>query len=226
MGNFEYNMNIGGENMLTEEKEDYLKCIYHSNGINEYVSNKKIATHLGIKPPSVTEMTNRLEKEGYIRTKPYKGAMLTEIGVKEVARVVKRHRLIECFLIESLGYRWDEVHIEAEVLEHRVSDLFIERLDKMLQYPKYCPHGALIPRGDLQEESLSSITELSVGDTFILAKVVDEVPLLSYLYENDIKINDSLIITSIDEANQIMHLSKEDKRFSLSMKNAEKLFFK
>ncbi|QCT73811.1 metal-dependent transcriptional regulator [Macrococcoides canis] len=212
--------------MLTEEKEDYLKCIYHSNGINEYVSNKKISTHLGIKPPSVTEMTNRLEKEGYIRIKPYKGAMLTEIGVKEVARVVKRHRLIECFLIESLGYRWDEVHIEAEVLEHRVSDLFIERLDKMLQYPKYCPHGALIPRGDLQEESLSSITELSVGDTFILAKVVDEVPLLSYLYENDIKINDSLIITSIDEANQIMHLSKEDKSFSLSMKNAEKLFFK
>lgn len=212
--------------MLTEEKEDYLKCIYHYNGLNDYVSNKKIATHLGIKPPSVTEMTNRLEKEGYITTKPYKGAMLTEVGEKEVARVVKRHRLIECFLIETLGYRWDEVHIEAEVLEHRVSDLFIERLDEMLSYPKYCPHGALIPRGSLQEETLHAITELNTGDSFTLSKVRDEVRLLSYLYENDIKINDTLVIQSIDEANHIMYLNKNDQLVSLSMENAKKLYYK
>ncbi|UBH15466.1 metal-dependent transcriptional regulator [Macrococcus armenti] len=212
--------------MLTEEKEDYLKCIYHNNGLNEYVSNKKIATHLGIKPPSVTEMTNRLEKEGYITTKPYKGARLTEVGEKEVARIVKRHRLIECFLIESLDYRWDEVHMEAEVLEHRVSDLFIERLDKMLCYPEYCPHGALIPRGSLQEEELHMVTELNAGDSFILSKVHDEVALLSYLYENDIKINDRLRIESIDEANQIMYLNKDDKSVSLSMDNAKKLYYK
>ncbi|UBH22465.1 metal-dependent transcriptional regulator [Macrococcus armenti] len=212
--------------MLTEEKEDYLKCIYHNNGLNEYVSNKKIATHLGIKPPSVTEMTNRLEKEGYITTKPYKGARLTEVGEKEVARIVKRHRLIECFLIESLGYRWDEVHMEAEVLEHRVSDLFIERLDEMLCYPEYCPHGALIPRESLQEEELHMVTELNAGDSFILSKVHDEVALLSYLYENDIKINDRLRIDSIDEANQIMYLNKGDKSVSLSMDNAKKLYYK
>lgn len=145
---------------------------------------------------------------------------------KEVARVVKRHRLIECFLIETLGYRWDEVHIEAEVLEHRVSDLFIERLDEMLSYPKYCPHGALIPRGSLQEETLHAIIELNTGDSFTLSKVRDEVRLLSYLYENDIKINDTLVIQSIDEANHIMYLNKNDQLVSLSMENAKKLYYK
>lgn len=96
----------------------------------------------------------------------------------------------------------------------------------MLGYPKYCPHGALIPRGSLQEETLHAITELNTGDSFTLSKVRDEVRLLSYLYENDIKINDTLVIQSIDEANHIMYLNKNDQLVSLSMENAKKLYYK
>ncbi|MFC6293319.1 metal-dependent transcriptional regulator [Macrococcus epidermidis] len=212
--------------MLSDEKEDYLKCIYQYNGLKDYVSNKQISTHLGIKPPSVTEMFNRLEKESYIIIKPYKGAMLTEKGKKEVIRIVRRHRLIECFLIKSLGYRWDEVHQEAEILEHKVSDLFIERLDKMLDYPTYCPHGAIIPRGEIIEEEVQEITKLQIGNSFILQKVQDEVPLLTYLYEQNIKIGDELLIESIDEANHIVYLTKGNVRTGLSLDNAKKLYYK
>ncbi len=212
--------------MLSDEKEDYLKCIYQYNGLKDYVSNKQISIHLGIKPPSVTEMFNRLEKESYINIKPYKGAMLTEKGKKEVIRIVRRHRLIECFLIKSLGYRWDEVHQEAEILEHKVSDLFIERLDKMLDYPTYCPHGAIIPRGEIIEEEVQEITKLQIGNSFILQKVQDEVPLLTYLYEQNIKIGDELLIESIDEANHIVYLTKGNVRTGLSLDNAKKLYYK
>lgn len=212
--------------MLSDEKEDYLKCIYQYNGLKDYVSNKQISIHLGIKPPSVTEMFNRLEKESYIIIKPYKGAMLTEKGKKEVIRIVRRHRLIECFLIKSLGYRWDEVHQEAEILEHKVSDLFIERLDKMLDYPTYCPHGAIIPRGEIIEEEVQEITKLQIGNSFILQKVQDEVPLLTYLYEQNIKIGDKLLIESIDEANHIVYLTKGNVRTGLSLDNAKKLYYK
>lgn len=212
--------------MLSDEKEDYLKCIYQYNGLKDYVSNKQISIHLGIKPPSVTEMFNRLEKESYIIIKPYKGAMLTEKGKKEVIRIVRRHRLIECFLIKSLGYRWDEVHQEAEILEHKVSDLFIERLDKMLDYPIYCPHGAIIPRGEIIEEEVQEITKLQIGNSFILQKVQDEVPLLTYLYEKNIKIGDKLLIESIDEANHIVYLTKGNVRTGLSLDNAKKLYYK
>ena len=91
-------------------------------------------------------MVGRLEKEGYVETKHYKGARLTEEGLKQTLDIIKRHRLLELFLIEILQYNWEEVHQEAEILEHRISDLFVERLDKILNFPKTCPHGGVIPR--------------------------------------------------------------------------------
>lgn len=97
---------------------------------------KHCLAFLNIKPPSVSEMVGRLEKEGYVMTKPYKGVKLSELGLSYTLDVIKRHRLIELFLIEVLNYTWEEVHVEAEVLEHRVSKLFVERLDELLKYPK------------------------------------------------------------------------------------------
>ena len=82
-------------------------------------------------------MVGRLEKEGYVETKHYKGARLTEEGLKQTLDIIKRHRLLELFLIEILQYNWEEVHQEAEILEHRISDLFVERLDKILNFRKH-----------------------------------------------------------------------------------------
>lgn len=211
--------------MLTEEKEDYLKIIYYHKGKLEYVSNKIIANALNIKPPSVSEMMTRLEKEQLVEIKPYKGVKLTETGMKEVLRLLKRHRLIECFLIESLKYNWDEVHAEAEVLEHKVTDMFIERLDEMLGFPEYCPHGARIPRGEDIEEFSDSILELAEGQTFTLRQVKDEVALLQYLSEQHVKVNDQLKVIKKDIANKVVYLEKDTNEFVLSFENAEKLYY-
>ena len=138
--------------MLTEEKEDYLKAILTHHGDTEYVTNKVLSQYLNIKPPSVSEMLNRLEKSNYVETKPYKGVRLTDSGLTYTLDIIKRHRLIELFLIKVLDYNWEEVHQEAEILEHRVSHLFVERLDKVLDYPKTCPHGGVIPRDNQYKE--------------------------------------------------------------------------
>ncbi|MCE4956552.1 metal-dependent transcriptional regulator [Macrococcoides caseolyticum] len=211
--------------MLTEEKEDYLKIIYYHKGKDHFVSNKIIANALSIKPPSVSEMMTRLEKEALVEIKPYKGVKLTQQGMKEVVRLLKRHRLIECFLIESLKYNWDEVHAEAEVLEHKVSDMFIERLDEMLGYPEYCPHGAKIPRDEHIEEFTDSILELNERQTFTLKQVEDEAALLKYLSEHHVKVSDTLTITKKDESNKILYIQKDNDEFVLSYENASKLYY-
>ncbi|MGK0553467.1 metal-dependent transcriptional regulator [Macrococcus capreoli] len=211
--------------MLTEEKEDYLKIIYYHKGKDNYVSNKIIANALNIKPPSVSEMMTRLEKENLVEIKPYKGVKLTAQGMKEVIRLLKRHRLIECFLIVSLKYNWEEVHAEAEVLEHKVSDMFIERLDEMLGYPEYCPHGAKIPRGDDIEEFTDSILELDEQQTFTLKQVEDEVALLKYLSEHQVKVSDTLTISRKDDSNKVLYIQKDDVEFVLSYENAGKLYY-
>ena len=95
-------------------------------------------------------MVGRLEK-GYVETKHYKGVKLSDEGLKHTLDIIKRHRLLELFLIEVLQYNWEEVHQEAEILEHRISDLFVERLDKILDYPETCPHGGIIPEIDFEE---------------------------------------------------------------------------
>ena len=88
-------------------------------------------------------MVNRLEKAGFVETKHYKGVKLSEEGLSHTLDIIKRHRLLEQFLIEVLNYNWEEVHQEAEILEHKISDLFLERIDKLLNYPETCPHGEL-----------------------------------------------------------------------------------
>ncbi|ULG72922.1 metal-dependent transcriptional regulator [Macrococcus brunensis] len=209
--------------MLTEEKEDYLKAIYSLGSATEYVSNKQLAQYLKIKPPSVSEMMSRMQKEDLVELKAYKGVKLTHQSQLLTLNLIKRHRLIECFLIQSLNYSWNEVHAEAEVLEHRVSDRFIERLDEMLDYPRYCPHGSLIPRGEITEEKMTPVNELKEGTSFVLKKVRDEYELLAYLSKQDVSINDELQIEKIDHANKVIYLKKK-KSFIISFENAEKMF--
>ena len=111
--------------MLTEEKEDYLKAILTNGGDSAFVSNKILSQYLDIKPPSVSEMVSRLEKAGFVETKHYKGVKLSKEGLSHTLDIIKRHRLLEQFLIEVLNYNWEEVHQEAEILEHKISDLFL-----------------------------------------------------------------------------------------------------
>lgn len=211
--------------MLTEEKEDYLKAILSHDGIDTYVSNKTLSRFLNIKPPSVSEMVGRLEKEGYVMTKPYKGVKLSELGLSYTLDVIKRHRLIELFLIEVLNYTWEEVHVEAEVLEHRVSKLFVERLDELLKYPKMCPHGGVIPR-DNHFEEIYKIPLLSFeeGDVVTIRRVRDRSELLVFLSSKALSIGDTVKVIAKDDINRLMELENKGEKIVLSYQNAEVIF--
>jgi len=129
---------------MTGNKEDYLKIIYELGGESKKVSNKEIAEGLGISPPSVSEMVKKLLKEGYVEYTSYQGVSLTEAGLKEAMKIRKRHLLWEVFLAEKLGYDIEDIHEEAEKLEHITSSKLEEHLDRFLNYPEFCPHGSRI----------------------------------------------------------------------------------
>ena len=133
---------------MTGNKEDYLKIIYELGGEKSEVSNKEISEALHISPSSVSEMIKKLLKDGFVENKPYKGIRLSKSGVKRARMVKRRHHLWEVFLVENLGYDINEVHNEAEVLEHVTSEKLEKLLDKYLDYPKVCPHNTNIERDE------------------------------------------------------------------------------
>ena len=132
---------------LSPSVGDYLKAIWEIGGSGA-ASTKDVADQLSISSASVSNMFVRLQEMGFVEYERYQGASLTERGREEALRLLRRHRLIETFLLEHLGYSWQEVHEEAERLEHAVSDSFTERLAKFLGHPAYDPHGYPIPASD------------------------------------------------------------------------------
>src|ERR671917_200752 len=143
---------------------DYVKAIWEVAGSGA-ASTKDVAGRLSIAPPSVTNMFARLQEMGLVEYERYRGASLTERGRGEALRLVRRHRLIETFLLEHLGYSWEEVHEEAERLEHAVSDGFTERLAEFLDHPGHDPHGGPIPTADgtLEPDDSFPLSESPVG---------------------------------------------------------------
>ncbi|POH64651.1 transcriptional regulator [Cryobacterium zongtaii] len=133
----------------TPAAEDYLKTIYaHTEWQPAPITPRVLATRLGIAPSSVTEMVKKLAADGFIAHVPYGPLTLTAAGRMRATAVVRRHRLIETWLVRELGYTWDEVHDEAEVLEHAISDRLLEAIDAHLGHPAADPHGDPIPAAD------------------------------------------------------------------------------
>lgn len=145
-------------------RENFLKAVYVLQQENERVSTNALAEALDIKAPSVTDMARRLENDGYLDYQKYKGVALTEKGENIALRVLRRHRLIELYLVEELGYELHEVHDEAEVLEHHVSDRFIEAISHKLDHPELDPHGDPIPNaaGEIQHRDLLPLSEVAL----------------------------------------------------------------
>jgi DtxR family Mn-dependent transcriptional regulator len=134
--------------MKNQPKEDYLKAILKLGGDTGYVSTSSLARALGIGDGSVTDMIKKLAARDFIVHVPYKGVSLTPEGSKLALKMMRRHRLWEIFLTEHLGYGWDEVHDEAENLEHATSDELESRLSRMLGHPDTDPHGQPVPAPD------------------------------------------------------------------------------
>lgn len=137
--------------MASPAADDYLKTVYaHTEWQDEPITPKVLAGKLGIAPSSVTEMVKKLAKSGLVSHVPYGAVQLTEAGRDRALAMVRRHRLIETWLVRTFDYTWDEVHDEAEVLEHAISDRLLAKIDAELGHPRFDPHGDAIPDADLR----------------------------------------------------------------------------
>lgn len=169
---------------LSEKMRDYLKAIHSLRGEEERVAVSVVADHLGVAAASVSNMVKRLAELDLVRHTPYKGIDLTEAGEQEALRLIRAHRLIELFLTEIVGLQWDEVHEEAEQLEHAVSDRLVERIAELLGHPAVDPHGDPIPteEGLVDEETLANLTQLEVGQRAEVRRITAQDPaMLQYL---------------------------------------------
>lgn len=170
--------------MLSQAVEDYLKVIYKLQRENERVTTTDLAKALKVSPASVTNMMKKLAKMRLVQHTSYQGVGLTKAGEKVALEVVRHHRLLELYLKEALGYSWDQVHDEAEKLEHHISEEFEERIDRMLDYPRTDPHGDPIPTREGVMAALrgKSLAESEPGERLIILRVRDSDPeVLRYL---------------------------------------------
>lgn len=187
---------------------DYVKAVWElSDGPQGGVSTKSIAARLSVAPASVTNMLVRLQERGLVEYERYRGALLTGEGRAEALRLIRRHRLIETFLLEHLGYSWQEVHDEAEKLEHAVSDLFTERLAELLGHPGRDPHGHPIPKpdGSLPEEDLRTLAESRRGDSVVISRVSDDnASRLSYLGERGLVPGSRVLVREVRDLDGVV----------------------
>lgn len=161
---------------LSRSVEDYLKAIYGLCDGGDPASTSAIAELLDIQPASVTGMIKRMAEFGLLEHVPYRGVRLTEQGVREALRVLRRHRILETYLCESLGYSWDDVHDEAERLEHAASDQLIEKMASAMGAPSHDPHGAPIPTrgGDIEPTDPATLSDARPGQRLRIRAVRDE----------------------------------------------------
>jgi DtxR family Mn-dependent transcriptional regulator len=175
---------------LTGPVEDYLKAIYDLERVGAPASTNDIADRLAISPASVSGMMRRLAEQHLITHEPYRGVRLTGAGRRVALRTLRRHRILECYLTEVLGYEWDGVHAEAERLEHAASDELIERMASALGDPVRDPHGAPIPSKDgrVEESPLRTLAAIEPGEQVRVRRVEDEdAERLRYLAELGIR---------------------------------------
>ena len=175
---------------LTTSVEDYLKAIYELERGGRPAGTTELASQLRLAPASITGMIRRLAEQGLLIHEPYKGVRLTARGRAGALRILRRHRVIETYLVQALGYRWDEVHDEAERLEHAASDEMVNRMAAAIGQPRVDPHGAPIPsrEGAVDEATYRSLDEVDVGAWVEVMRVADEDPsLLRHLAQLELR---------------------------------------
>jgi DtxR family Mn-dependent transcriptional regulator len=175
--------------MYTPVVEDYLKAIWMLQQQESPVSTSRIAERLGLTAAAVTAMIKRLAEQGLLRHEPYYGVRLAAQGELAALRIIRRHRVLELFLAEKLGYEWDRVHDEAERLEHAASDELIERLARLMGEPERDPHGNAIPtaQGEVDTSRYPALGDLEPGDPRRVLEVeVEEPEQLRYLGSLDL----------------------------------------
>jgi DtxR family transcriptional regulator, Mn-dependent transcriptional regulator len=207
--------------------EDYIKNIYKLQGEREKVTTSSIADALSVSAASVTDMIKKLSDRSLIKYMPYQGVELTHSGRKMALQTLRRHRLWEMFLVEFLNYTWDEVHDEAEKLEHIMSTDLEERIDKALGYPKHDPHGHPIPTrsSEIVEDDHPSLADLEINDGGVVVRVNDiSQSLLQHMASIGIHMQSQIKVLDVVQFDGSMRVLVDDNNVFVSRQVARNIF--
>jgi DtxR family transcriptional regulator, Mn-dependent transcriptional regulator len=211
--------------------ENYLKAIFLGESQLDHgqrlVPMGQLALALGVAPGTATTMVKALAESGLVDYEPYNGVRLSQAGSRLAALVLRRHRLIELFLVQILGMRWDEVHEDAEQLEHVVSDRLIERIDELLGHPEVDPHGDPIPSpdGELVRRELDTLLTCPLNTPVTVMRVTDQdAAFLRFIERHDLKPGQAIEVEARDEVSDSVRLKgKDDQRITIGTRAASKL---
>jgi DtxR family Mn-dependent transcriptional regulator len=210
--------------------ENYLKAIYQGQTSlprdQRLVPMGQVASALGVTPGTATTMVKALSESGLAEYEPYSGVRLTAAGEKLAGLVLRRHRLVEAFLVQVMGMSWAEVHEDAEQLEHVVSDRLIDRIDQMLGRPTHDPHGDPIPTadGEMTARHLDSLLTCPLGTPLKVTRISDQDPaFLRFIESNDLKPGEPVEVESRDDVADSVMLKQRDRRITIGTRAASKL---
>ena len=221
--------NITSNNMNSLTEENYLKAIFHLLDSENQVTVNELSKFLQIKMPSVNSMMKKFADKNWVIYETYKPIRVTELGRKEAAIVVRKHRLTEMFLVEKMGFGWENVHEIAEQLEHVHSEDFFDKMDEILNFPKVDPHGEPIPDKDgiIITQNLKKLSECKINDMVILTSVtISTDDFLNYLNQRNLALGAEILIKNIEKFDGSMQIDFSDRTEVLSKMVCEKLLVK
>ena len=215
---------------MTTSEENYLKVIYHLSNLSpKGVNTNAIAAMLDTKASSVTDMLKKLSEKDLIHYQKYQGVSLTDKGKLYAKIIVRKHRLWEVFLVDKLGFAWDEVHEVAEELEHIKSEKLINQLDQFLNFPSFDPHGDPIPnaKGEIKKIEKQLVSEIEVGKTITCVGVKDtSVDFLKYLNKLNISLGTKMKVIDKEPFDGTLKIEINNSVLVISDKIANNLYVK
>ena len=215
--------------METITTEDYIKRIYEIENQSGFASTSSLAKSLEVSDASANDMMKRLSEQRYAKYIPRKGVQLTKKGKTIALKIVRRHRLWEMFLVQFLDYSWDEIHNEAELLEHVTSEKMESKLDSVLGFPKVDPHGDPIPsaNGELPKTNYQLLDECNKGTSGIISRVSDKSPeVLQYLTKIGLGLKTKIHVVEKITFDGSIIVKANKQTIPLSQKLAQCIFIK
>lgn len=212
---------------LTEE--NYLKALFHLVDNEGKVTINELSKFLNVKMPSVNNMMKKFADKSWVIYETYKPLRITEKGKREASLVVRKHRLTEMFLVKKMNFGWENVHEIAEQLEHVHSTIFFDKMDEILDYPKFDPHGEPIPDkdGNIIAQDLQKLSSCHVGETVIFASVtLSDDAFLNYLTERKLLLDTKIKIIKIENFDKSVTVEVDGKQEILGKKATEKILVK
>lgn len=200
--------------MVSLTEENYLKALLSLAKEKGEVNVTDLSKHLGIKMPTANSMMKKLAEKKLVVYESYKPLRLTEKGKKTAGLIIRKHRLTEMFLVDKMGFGWEQVHEIAEQIEHIHSQDFFEKMDELLGYPKFDPHGSPIPdkNGKMEWISYQTLTHCNVGDVVHLAAVTNSsAEFLKFLNARDLKLGARLRILAIESFDKSMTITYDGR---------------